>query len=125
MLASGVKLGLSDAGSVVNWVGSAERAEEVLRSESFDAAIIDIDLPQIDGLELTLRLRARGLGMPVLILTARDALHDRFRGSTLVPTTTRSNPSSCLSWWAARQTPSHVRYTRSAWHTRDPGFQEV
>ena len=43
MLASGVKLGLSDAGSAVDWVGSAERAEEVLRSESFDAAIIDID----------------------------------------------------------------------------------
>jgi len=43
MLASGVKLGLCDAGYAVDWVGSAERAEEVLRSESFDAAIIDID----------------------------------------------------------------------------------
>ncbi|MDP1740358.1 MAG: response regulator transcription factor [Polaromonas sp.] len=83
MLASGVKLGLSDAGYAVDWVGSAERAEEVLQSESFDAAIIDIGLPRIDGLELTRRLRTRGLGMPVLILTARDALHDRVQGLDL------------------------------------------
>jgi len=83
MLASGVKLGLCDAGYAVDWVGSAERAEEVLRSESFDAAIIDIGLPKIDGLELTRRLRTRGLGMPVLILTARDALHDRVQGLDL------------------------------------------
>ena len=83
MLASGVKLGRCDAGYAVDWVGSAERAEEVLRSESFDAAIIDIGLLKIDGLELTRRLRTRGLGMPVLILTARDALHDRMQGLDL------------------------------------------
>ena len=83
MLASGIKLGLSDAGYAVDWVGSAERAEEVLQGESFDAAIIDIGLPNIDGLELTRRLRGRGLAMPVLILTARDALEDRVRGLDL------------------------------------------
>ena len=46
MVASGIKLGLSDAGYAVDWVGSGERAEEVLRTEVFDAAIIDIGLPQ-------------------------------------------------------------------------------
>ena len=56
MLASGVRLGLCDAGYAVDWVGSAERDEEVLRNESFDAAIIDIGLPKIDGLALTRRL---------------------------------------------------------------------
>jgi DNA-binding response OmpR family regulator len=80
MLASGIKLGLTDAGYAVDWVGSAERAEEVLLGESVDAAIIDIGLPQTDGLELTRRLRSRGLAMPVLILTARDALEDRVQG---------------------------------------------
>lgn len=80
MLASGIKLGLCDAGYAVDWVGSAERAEEVLQNESFDAAIIDIGLPQTDGLALTRRLRSRGLAMPVLILTARDALQDRVQG---------------------------------------------
>ncbi|MDO8277225.1 MAG: response regulator transcription factor [Burkholderiaceae bacterium] len=83
MVASGIKLGLCDAGYAVDWVGSAERAEEVLAHENFDAAIIDIGLPGIDGLTLTRRLRAAGgsrAALPVLILTARDALQDRVQG---------------------------------------------
>ena len=83
MVASGIKLGLSDAGYSVDWVGSAERAEQALERESFDAAILDIGLPGLDGLQLTQRLRARGLAMPVLILTARDALSDRVQGLDL------------------------------------------
>ncbi|GKS75225.1 response regulator transcription factor [Acidovorax sp. SUPP950] len=86
MLASGIKLGLTDAGYAVDWVGSGERAEEVLRTESFDAAIIDIGLPGMDGLELTRCLRRPEMAhpaMPVLILTARDALHDRVQGLDL------------------------------------------
>jgi DNA-binding response OmpR family regulator len=83
MVASGIKLGLCDAGYAVDWVGSAERAEAVLQAETFDVAIIDIGLPKLDGLELTRRLRRGGLTMPVLILTARDALHDRVQGLDL------------------------------------------
>ncbi|GLS14062.1 MULTISPECIES: response regulator [Hydrogenophaga] len=83
MVASGIKLGLCDAGYTVDWVGSGERAEQALDRESFDLAIVDIGLPGIDGLELTRRLRERGLSMPVLILTARDALHDRVQGLDL------------------------------------------
>ncbi len=86
MVASGIKLGLTDAGYAVDWVGSGERAEEVLRTEAFDAAIIDIGLPHMDGLELTRRLRRPDMAshaMPVLILTARDALHDRVQGLDL------------------------------------------
>src|SRR5438128_10123334 len=86
MVASGIKLGLANAGYAVDWVGSGERAEEVLRTEAFDAAIIDIGLPRMDGLELTKRLRRPEMAssaMPVLILTARDALHDRVQGLDL------------------------------------------
>jgi DNA-binding response OmpR family regulator len=83
MVASGIKLGLSNAGYTVDWVGSAERAEHALDKDSFDLAIVDIGLPGVNGLELTQRLRARGLTMPVLILTARDALHDRVQGLDL------------------------------------------
>ena len=80
MVASGIKLGLAGAGYAVDWVGSAERALEVTRAETFDLAVIDIGLPGMDGLVLTQTLRKAGLAMPVLILTARDALHDRVQG---------------------------------------------
>lgn len=80
MVASGIKLGLSDAGYAVDWVGSAERALEVTARESFDLAVIDIGLPHMDGLSLTQSLRRAGHAMPVLILTARDALEDRVQG---------------------------------------------
>jgi len=80
MVASGIKLGLTDAGYAVDWVGSAERAIEVTRTESFDVAVVDIGLPHMDGLALTQSLRKNGQTMPVLILTARDALQDRVQG---------------------------------------------
>ena len=80
MVASGIKLGLTGAGYAVDWVGSAERALEVTRSEAFDLAVIDIGLPGMDGLVLTQNLRKEGHAMPVLILTARDALQDRVQG---------------------------------------------
>ncbi len=83
MVASGIKLGLTNAGYTVDWVGSAERAEQAVEKDSFDLAIVDIGLPGVDGLELTRRLRTRGLAIPVLILTARDALHDRVQGLDL------------------------------------------
>lgn len=80
MVASGIKLGLANAGYAVDWVGSAERALEVTKAETFDLAVIDIGLPSMDGLALTQRLRKEGHAMPVLILTARDALQDRVQG---------------------------------------------
>lgn len=80
LVASGIKLGLAHAGYAVDWVGSAERALEVTRKDAFDIAVIDIGLPAIDGLALTQALREQGHTMPVLILTARDALQDRVQG---------------------------------------------
>ncbi len=80
MVASGIKLGLSNAGYAVDWVGNAERALEVTQAEAFDIAVVDIGLPTMDGLALTQRLRKDGHTMPVLILTARDALQDRVQG---------------------------------------------
>ncbi len=80
MVASGIKLGLTGAGYAVDWVGSAEKALEAIAANAFDAAIIDIGLPRSDGLELTRQLRQSGQTLPVMILTARDALQDRVQG---------------------------------------------
>ncbi len=80
MVASGIKLGLTGAGYAVDWVGSAERALEAVAANAFDAAIIDIGLPRTNGLELTRLLRQGGHTLPVMILTARDALQDRVQG---------------------------------------------
>jgi two-component system, OmpR family, response regulator len=53
---------------------------EVTQTETFDVAVVDIGLPRMDGLALTEALRKAGHSMPVLILTARDALQDRVQG---------------------------------------------
>ena len=76
MVASGIKLGLTDAGYAVDWVGSGERAEDVLRTESFDAAIIDIGLPGMDGLELTRRLRRHNRHFSVQLFGNRSVALD-------------------------------------------------
>jgi two-component system, OmpR family, response regulator len=80
MLASGIKLGLIGAGYAVDWVGSGERALDALKADSFDAAVVDLGLPKMDGLELTKLIRSGGYSLPILILTARDALQDRVQG---------------------------------------------
>ena len=80
MVASGIKLGLSDAGYAVDWVGSAERALDVAHIEAFDVAVVDVGLPAMDGMTLIQSLRKAGHTMPVLILTARDTLQDRVQG---------------------------------------------
>jgi DNA-binding response OmpR family regulator len=80
MLASGIKLGLCDAGYAVDWVGSAERALEAVKTNAFDIAVIDIGLPKMNGIVLTDELRQLGCAFPVLMLTARDALQDRVQG---------------------------------------------
>lgn len=80
MVASGIKLGLTGAGYAVDWVGSGERALDALKADSFDAAIVDLGLPKMDGLELTRLMRSSGYSLPILILTARDALQDRVQG---------------------------------------------
>ena len=64
----------------MGWVGSAERALEAAAAGSFDVAVVDIGLPQMEGLALTRALRKAGQTIQVLILTARDALRDRLQG---------------------------------------------
>ncbi|MDQ0509263.1 response regulator [Ancylobacter amanitiformis] len=79
-LAGLLKAGLKAAGFAVDHVATAADAEAALTSGSYDIAVLDLRLPDGDGLDLLRRRRAAGLTLPVLILTARDSLSDRVKG---------------------------------------------
>jgi DNA-binding response OmpR family regulator len=75
-----VKAALARAGFAVDVVSLCADARTALAVTSYDAAIIDLGLPDGDGLTLLGDLRTRGNQTPVLVLTARDAVEDRVRG---------------------------------------------
>jgi DNA-binding response OmpR family regulator len=67
-------------GYSVDWVSDGVAADLALTTESYDALLLDLGLPRMDGLEVLRRLRKRGSRLPVMILTARDAIADRVAG---------------------------------------------
>jgi two-component system, OmpR family, response regulator len=79
-LRSLVARGLQEEGFAVSAVETAAQAMSLVRSRPPDAMIVDIGLPDADGRDLVQALRAHGEGVPVLFLTARDALPDRLSG---------------------------------------------
>jgi two-component system, OmpR family, response regulator QseB len=80
MIGEAIRAGLKRDGFTVDWVYDGESASQVLRSEEFDLLLLDLGLPRKGGLEVLTGARARGLEMPVLIITARDAVSDRVQG---------------------------------------------
>jgi len=80
MIAEAIRSGLRRDGFVVDWVRDGEVAERVLRTEQFDILLLDLGLPHRDGLQVLKSLRGHRLPLPVLILTARDAVSDRVQG---------------------------------------------
>jgi two-component system response regulator QseB len=80
MIGEAIRVGLKREGFVVDWVHDAESASRVLASEPFELLLLDLGLPRSDGLKLLKSLRARGEALPVLIITARDAVSDRVAG---------------------------------------------
>ena len=80
MIGEALRAGLKREGFTVDWVHEARAAEAVLGSEPFELLLLDLGLPGTDGLTLLRRQRERGLAIPVLILTARDAVADRVAG---------------------------------------------
>ena len=80
MLAEGIQKILLDEGHSVDYFVDGERADQHLRYEGADLAIIDINLPNMDGISITKNIRARKQLFPIIILTARGATKDRVIG---------------------------------------------
>ncbi len=79
-LAEALRRGLTQEGHVVDVVHDGAAGLYLAESGVHDAVILDVMLPELDGMTVARRLRQEGLHLPVLMLTARDALPDRLRG---------------------------------------------
>lgn len=80
MIGESVRTALRQEGYAVDWVRDGRAADETLQSERFDLVLLDLGLPQRDGLDVLRALRARQDATPVIVLTARDSLEDRVAG---------------------------------------------
>lgn len=79
-LGSGIRLALVDQGFTVIWVRRLDEAAHEIEGGLTDLVLLDLGLPDGDGLHLLTRLRREHQTLPVLVLTARDALDDRLAG---------------------------------------------
>jgi len=78
-IAAGVCASLRQSGHAVDHVNDGARADSALRDTPYDLLILDLGLPNLDGSEVLQRLRKRGAGLPVLVITAREGLRERVR----------------------------------------------
>jgi len=79
-LAGQLRTALTEAGFALDLAADGEEALFLGQTESYDAVVLDLGLPLLDGLSVLRRWRAEGLTMPVLILTARDAWTEKVEG---------------------------------------------
>jgi two-component system response regulator QseB len=80
MIGESVQKGLRQDGFSVDWAQDGRSAELALETERYDCVLLDLGLPKKDGLELLRELRARRDTVPVVVITARDAVPERIKG---------------------------------------------
>src|SRR3954452_1864585 len=80
LLAERLAAALDERGYVPDMAADGERADFLVNTESYDAIILDLGLPRIDGLTLLERWRTAGIAVPVLVLTARGSWSEKVRG---------------------------------------------
>jgi len=80
LIAHGIQAGLRARGLMVDGVKTAAQAEAMQSAVHYQVVILDLGLPDEDGMSLLQRWRAGGMALPVLVLTARDAVEDRVAG---------------------------------------------
>jgi two-component system OmpR family response regulator len=80
LLAERLASTLGERGYVIDVASDGERGDFLVSTEAYDAVILDLGLPKIDGLTLLERWRAAGIAVPVLVLTARGSWSEKVRG---------------------------------------------
>ena len=80
MIGAAAQQGLRSEGHTVDWVRDGREAELAVGNGVYDLVLLDLGLPRRDGLSILRGLRAKGEDVPVLIVTARDAVSDRIAG---------------------------------------------
>ncbi|MCX9155644.1 response regulator [Niveibacterium sp. 24ML] len=80
MVGDASRLGLLAAGFTVDWVRDGRAAELAIEANRYAASVLDLGLPKLDGMALLARLRGQDNRLPVIVVTARDAVSDRVAG---------------------------------------------
>ncbi|EKZ9177782.1 response regulator [Vibrio vulnificus] len=80
LLGQSMVTSLSRHGYTVDWLEKGSGVTSALKTEDFTAVILDLTLPDIDGLDVLRNIRSAGFNLPVVILTARDDIKDRVQG---------------------------------------------
>jgi two-component system, OmpR family, response regulator len=83
MLGGAMEVALRDAAYALDWVTDGQAAVEAAETEAYDLMLLDLGLPKRDGLSVLQHFRAASTRLPVIIVTARDAVEDRIAGLDL------------------------------------------
>jgi DNA-binding response OmpR family regulator len=80
MIAQGLQTALRQASFAVDWMSDGKSASAALQANPFDLVLLDLGLPQSDGIAVLRQMRQRGNATPVIVLTARDDIQSRIAG---------------------------------------------
>ena len=80
LIGNGLQIGLMKSGFIVDWFTDGQSGLNALIGAPYDAVVLDLTLPKLDGLDVLKQWRSNNQDVPVLILTARDTLDERIKG---------------------------------------------
>ncbi|WP_415890711.1 response regulator [Neptuniibacter sp. SY11_33] len=83
LIGHGVSQAMSESNQNIEWIQQGAGALDLLKSGDYDALLLDLGLPDIGGFEILRQIRQAGLGIPVIVITARDGVDDRINGLDL------------------------------------------
>jgi two-component system OmpR family response regulator/two-component system response regulator QseB len=83
LLGDGLQVGLRQLGFQVDWVKDGQAGLRELKTLNYDACILDLGLPQLDGIEVIAQARTQKITTPILVLTARNAIESKIEGFNL------------------------------------------